>query len=127
MIESHPVGADTGPYFFIHNRGDVTKIKQLSVFLGAVLLAGCATPHVVDEQQVADDKMTCSELDQAIAEARDFEEKARDEKGVTGTNVVAGIFFPLAIVGTYSNANEAIEAAEDRQEHLQDMKKEKGC
>ena len=103
------------------------KIKQLSIFLGAVLLAGCATPHVVDEQQVADDNLTCSELDQAITEAKDFEQKARDEKGVTGTNVMAGILFWPAIIGTYSNANEAIEAAEDRQEHLQDMKEEKGC
>ncbi len=32
-----------------------------------------------------------------------------------------------AIIGTYSNANKAINAAQDRQEHLLKIYRDKGC
>ena len=103
------------------------KIKNIAIISSVALLASCATPHVVDERQVADDKLTCAQLGQAIAEAKDFEKQARSEKGVTGTNVVAGLLFWPAIIGTYSNANEAIEAAQERQEHLEKLREKKNC
>ncbi len=63
-----------------------------------------------------------------IDEAKRFEKQARDEKSITGTNIVAGflLFWP-AMIGTYSNANEAIDAAQDRQEHLLRIYQDKGC
>ena len=47
-----------------------------------------------------------------MAEAERFKVDAQKEKGMTGTNVAAVIFFWPAMIGTYSNANEAISAAE---------------
>ncbi len=106
----------------------MTKIKPfLAAAFAAAMLAGCATPHVVDERQTADADLSCDALADEIVDAERFEQQAREEKGVTGTNVVAGLLFWPAIVGTYSNANEAIEAANERQRHLHELRKEKGC
>lgn len=103
------------------------KKKLVIVALAAVLSGACATPHVVEERKLTDADLSCNGLADAIAEAERFKEKARDEKGFTGTNVVAGLLFWPAIIGTYANANEAIEAANDRKQHLQRLRDKKGC
>lgn len=103
-------------------------MKKSALILPILLfLSGCATPHVVTEEKVSDSSLSCEQLMAEIEEAEEFEEKARDEKGVTGTNVAAAILFWPAIAGTYMNANEAIEAAQKRQEHLNDLHRSKGC
>lgn len=102
----------------------IKAILSLSI---AAAVAGCATPHVVDTASVSDKDLSCNSLIAEINEAKSFEKEARDEKGVTGTNVVAGLLFWPAIIGTYSNANDAIEAAQERQRHLQQIFNEKGC
>ena len=101
--------------------------QRIVFFIAIAFWAGCASPHVVDEKKLSDKDLSCNSLIQEIAEAKRFEKEARDEKGVTGTNVVAAVFFWPAIVGTYSNANDAIEAAKERQHHLEALYKEKGC
>jgi len=94
----------------------------LSLALGA-----CATPTVVESRQVGDRNMSCAELESAIAETNRFEQEARDERGVTGTNVAAVVLFWPALVGTYMNTEDAIDAAEDRRRHLMDIAEEKNC
>ena len=49
------------------------------------------------------------------------------EKGVTGTNVAAAIFFWPAMFVTYGNANDAIDAAKDRKDYLIRLADKKGC
>ena len=49
------------------------------------------------------------------------------EKGVTGTNVAAALFFLPAMLVTYDNANDAIEAAKERKKYLYDLAEDKGC
>mgnify|MGYP006295393111 CR=1 FL=1 len=100
---------------------------KLGVVPGILMLTACATPEVVDEQQVTDQQLSCDELEAEMEEAQRFEEAARDERGLTGTNAAAAIFFPPALLGTYANTEEAIEAAEDRQEHLMTIHDEKNC
>jgi hypothetical protein len=91
------------------------------------MLGGCATPEVVQSKQARDSDMTCPQLKSAYAEAMDFENKARKERGVTGTNVAAAIFFWPAMIGTYKNTEEAIEAAKARQMHLEKVAAGKNC
>ncbi len=62
-----------------------------------------------------------------MKEAEEFRLKAEREKGVTGKNVAAAVFFWPAMLGTYANAEEAIKAAEDRKRHLMDIYRDKGC
>ena len=91
------------------------------------LLSACASPEVVSERQVGDSSLTCSEIKSEIREAEKFEDRARSEKGVTGTNVAAALFFWPAMLVTYSNAEEAIEAAEDRADFLMKLADSKKC
>lgn len=103
-------------------------MKVLAGFgVAVVCLSGCATPHVVDEKKLSDTDLRCNSLILEIAEAKRFEREAREAKGVTGTNVAAAILFWPALLGTYSNADDAIEAAQNRQRHLEALHKEKKC
>lgn len=71
--------------------------------------------------------MSCDQLKAAYQEALDFETKARKERGLTGTNIAAAVFFWPAMIGTYKNSEEAIDAAKDRQKHLERIGAEKNC
>ena len=91
------------------------------------LLSACASPTVVDAKQSNDRMMSCDALKSAYTEAKDFETKARKERGVTGTNIAAAIFFWPAMIGTYKNTEEAIDAAKERQKHLETIAAETKC
>ena len=67
------------------------------------------------------------ELVQATKEAQKFEADARDGRTLTGTNVAAALFWWPGLVATYVNTDDAIDAAVDRQTHLAEIYKDKGC
>ena len=103
-------------------------LKKLSfAAAGIALLAGCATPHVVQPVKLTDSALTCSQLTTEMAEADRFRADAQKEKGMTGTNVAAVIFFWPAMIGTYSNANDAISAADLRKSNLMGIYNQKKC
>jgi hypothetical protein len=93
----------------------------------AAFLVGCASPTVVQEKQVGDRNLNCPQLTAAIEEAKDFEGKARGERKATGTNVAAAIFFWPGLIATYSNTEDAINAAKERQNHLTKIYQDKNC
>lgn len=104
------------------------KLKFVGVFAAAaLLLQACATPHVVQTKQVNDYQLSCSQLKAQIAEAEEFEQKARAERKVTGKNVAAAVFFWPALIGTYANTEEAINAAKERQTILTEIYQKKNC
>ena len=102
-------------------------LKTVTATVLVCFLSACASPTVVQSKQSRDSEMSCDQLKTANAEAQDFESKARKERGVTGTNVAAAILFWPAMIGTYKNTEEAIEAAKDRQKHLEKIADEKKC
>ncbi len=104
----------------------MNKIIILSISVN-IFLAGCATPYVVQEKQVEDQKLSCEGIEEQIEEADNFEKKARKEKGATGTNIAAAIFFWPGMLATYSNVNDAIDAADDRKKHLHKLYTENSC
>lgn len=107
-------------------------MTRATTTMGAVLAFGflvsaCATPDVVSIQKIGDEDLSCGQIKEQFSEAQNFEKEAREEKGATGTNVAAAIFFWPALFATYSNIEEAVEAARDRQEHLKKIAAKKGC
>jgi len=98
-----------------------------SIIAAVTLLAGCATPHVVQPVKVSDSALTCAQLTTEMSDADRFRTDAQKEKGMTGTNVAAVIFFWPAMIGTYSNANEAIAAADTRKLNLMGLYNQKKC
>ena len=109
-----------------------TDVMRMATITSAVMALGllvsaCATPDVVSIHKIGDEDLSCEQLREQFAEAQDFERKAHEEKGATGTNVAAAIFFWPALFATYSNIDEAVEAARDRQEQLKKIAEEKDC
>lgn len=103
------------------------KYAIVTSILTVALLVGCATPTVVQTRKASDGDLSCAQLKDQITEAEDFEAKARKERGMTGTNVAAAVLFWPALLGTYKNTEDAIEAAKERQKNLFAIAKGKSC
>ena len=101
--------------------------NNMAMVFSLLLISACANPEIVSERQTGDTALSCSGLTSEIKEAEKFKEDARDEKGMTSTNVAAGLFFWPALFVSYNNIEEAVDAAEDRIENLMDIGKDKGC
>ena len=103
------------------------SIATLATLTLAAALAGCATPTVVDVRQPGDDKLSCDQIKDQFAAATKYEKDARAERGVTGTNAAAAVFFLPGLLATYMNTEDAIKAARDRQELLARLAAAKNC
>jgi hypothetical protein len=103
------------------------NLHKLVPLILATSILGCASPQVVQVKQLGDSSMTCAQLKAAYDEAGDFEEKARRERKVTGTNVAAAVLFWPALLATYVNTDDAIVAAKDRQKQITKISEEKNC
>ena len=93
----------------------------------ALAVTACATPTVVDEVQIYDNSLNCQQIYSEYQLAQKYEQDARDERGVTGTNVLSVILWWPGLIATYLNTEDAIEAAQDRQEHLIRLGQMRGC
>jgi hypothetical protein len=110
--------------------GAVMKTVMLGCALAigvAVGLSACATPEVVQVDQVGDENLDCQQLKAAIDDANRFEREARHDRGVTGTNVAAAVFFWPALIGTYMNTDDALNAARSRQARLTAIYRDRKC
>ena len=95
---------------------------KILMLLGTLLLVGaCATPTVVDVVMPGDYELSCGQLKNAFAETERFKREAESKKGFTGGNTARALLFWPAIVGTHMNSNEAIQAANSRGVHLQNI------
>lgn len=102
-------------------------MKNLLMIILVAFLVGCASPPVVATKQIGDSSLNCTDLKKAYQEATEFEESARRERRVTGTNIAAAVFFWPALIATYSNTEDAINAARDRQKNLTKIADDKKC
>lgn len=104
-------------------------MKKALILVGivALLIQGCATPHVVQTKKVSDVNLSCQQILSEIAEAEKFEQEARAERKATGKNVAAALLFWPALIGTYSNTEEAINAAKERRTNLTNLYGQKKC
>tara|TARA_B100000497_G_C7331566_1_gene219417 strand:+ start:109 stop:426 length:318 start_codon:yes stop_codon:yes gene_type:complete len=104
-------------------------MKKIPIYIIMLLfIASCATPTVVQVVAPTDSKLTCNQIDTEIAMANKYAADAKKEKNIgTGTNVAALLFWLPGLVATNMNANEAIEAANQRALHLQNLKTQKNC
>jgi hypothetical protein len=91
------------------------------------LVGGCSTPKVIETTRLSDRDLSCESLKDEYRYAEQAKKDAEDVKGVNGTNTAAAIFFPVGIIATYSNANEAIAAADTRMMRLTDLMDKKNC
>lgn len=102
-------------------------MNKLYTLLFIALLSGCCCPDMVETKKLGDEKMSCQEL---IVEMKEIERARKElagEKGVTGKNVAAVLFFWPALIATHSNVNDAVQALDHRKNHLMEIYNKKGC
>jgi hypothetical protein len=92
-----------------------------------LLLGACANPNILTKRQSGDSAMSCDELGAAIGEAEELKKEARQEKGITGTNVAAGLLFWPALLISYNNIGQAVDATNARISHLLEIGAKKHC
>ena len=102
-------------------------MKKIIALLFVTALAGCATPTVVETRKAGDSLLSCEQIKNEINEAERFEREARKERTVTGTNIAAAILFWPALLGTYSNTEQAINAARERKENMNKLAEKNDC
>jgi hypothetical protein len=102
-------------------------MNKVITLLLVTALAGCASPTVVETRKAGDSSLSCEQIKTEISEAERFEREARKERTVTGKNVAAAILFWPALLGTYSNTEQAINAARERKENLIKMAEKTNC
>ena len=107
--------------------GRRSRATQLWAAAGLLLLSGCASSVSVEKVQAGDGAKSCEQLASAIQEAERFRKEAENKKGVTGTNTAAALLFWPGLLVTYSDANAAIKAADQRKEYLTELRVKKGC
>lgn len=107
--------------------GRGSPATRLWAAAGLLLLSACASSVSVEKVQAGDGAKSCGQLASAIQEAERFRKEAEGKKGVTGTNTAAALLFWPGLLVTYSDANAAIKAADQRKEYLTDLRVKKGC
>ena len=76
---------------------------------------------------MSDASLSCNQITSEMADADRSKNDVQKEKGVMGINAAALVLFWPAMIGTYSNANEAIAAADARKVNLMGLYKQKKC
>ena len=105
-----------------------TNIKVIALIACMCFgMVGCATPHVVDTRQLGDKNLSCSNIKDQIDEADRFEYEARSERKITVKNVAAAVLFWPALLGTYVNTEDAIDAAKERKHYLRNLYEKNSC
>ena len=99
----------------------------IAAALSATLVSGCVAPDVVTANKVTDESMTCNDIKNQLVQLQQIRAEAKRGKTVSGANVAAALFFWPAIIGNYANANEALEAANKREQVLVSLAKQKRC
>ncbi len=102
-------------------------MKALSSLLVFLLVLSCASPKVVEIKSPLDEKKTCDELENSVAEAQKFKRDALYEKNNTGGNMARMMLFWPAMATSFHNSDKAIRAANDRTYHLLKIMKKKNC
>lgn len=104
------------------------KMKNyLFLAISSLFLTSCAMPDVVQTKQLSDGDLGCGQLAAEIAKCESATKEIQGEKGFTGKNTAAVLFFWPALIATHCNVNEAVTALNQRQAHLMDLYKEKKC
>ena len=102
-------------------------MKKVCLLFTILTLSACAKPHVVDIVVEGDEDLNCKQLEIEIAKLDKFIDEAESEKGATWGNAGRLLVFPIGILATYDNANEAINAAKQREVYLRGIMGRKKC
>src|SRR5436190_6755983 len=102
-------------------------MRTIAAASAVLVLTACATPTVIQPVKPGDSGLTCPQLQNEYSDAQRVRDEADREKGMTGGNVARALLFWPAILGSFSNANEAISSGDSRKVHLANLMKQRNC
>ena len=103
------------------------KNFTIALLAGTVLLAGCSHTTKVATTKPTDNQLSCAEINSEFAELDTVLREAKKNKGASGANIAAAVFFWPAAVGNYVDAKDAEELVTERQNNLTALSVKKGC
>mgnify|MGYP002060267195 CR=1 FL=1 len=103
------------------------KIYYFIVISISFTLLSCAKPEVVEVILPSDNNLNCEELNEELAQAIKLKQDAEYAKEGTGGNIARVILFWPAWAKSLSNADKAVQAANDRRFHLEKLMRKKKC
>lgn len=103
------------------------KNFTIALLAGTVLLAGCSHTKKVATTKPTDSQLTCEEINTEFAELDTVMAQAKKNKGASGANIAAVVFFWPAAVGNYVDAKDAEGLVKERQNNLTALSVKKGC
>lgn len=104
------------------------KKSLKTVVLGltlVTLLAGCSTSPKIQPVCIGDNQLTKEQLVAEIQKLDNSQQQVDKNKGVTGTNVAAALFWLPGLAYTYYDAGEANRLIEQRRAHLTSLYNQK--
>ncbi len=104
----------------------IIKIPGM-LLVAALSLSACVSPEVVTKTSVDDNSLTCEQIAIQMQQLEEIRAEAEKGKTASGKNVAAAILFWPAIIGNYQNAEQALEAANERHEVLVNLVAKKRC
>ncbi|MDB5498764.1 MAG: hypothetical protein JWP28_2795 [Phenylobacterium sp.] len=106
----------------------VSKATRLCVVASIAMAAsGCATNEKIATSQLGDEKLSCQDIKSQDRKLDGVLEEAQHNKGVSGANVAAVLFFWPAAVGNYMDADKAEQLVNKRKAVLADLYKNQRC
>ncbi|MEP1520988.1 MULTISPECIES: hypothetical protein [Rhodobacterales] len=103
------------------------KKMSFAAVATAMVLSACVSPEVVQTTSVNDESLTCEQIKVQLTQLEEIRTEAAKGKTASGKNVAAAILFWPAVIGNYSNAQQALEAANKRNEVLVALANKKRC
>jgi len=95
--------------------------------IAAIGLSACSHTEKVATVKPTDSKMSCADINKEFTDLEKVMKQAKKNKGASGTNIAAAVFFWPAAVGNYLDAENAEELVQERQENLVALSQQKGC
>lgn len=99
----------------------------IALTVSAFLASACSSTTKVATVKPTDAKMTCAEITQEFADLDTVMREAKKNKGASGANIAAAVFFWPAAVGNYVDAKDSEELVAERRANLTKMAEKKGC
>lgn len=103
------------------------KLLTITALSALIFSSACSTTQKVATKKPSDAKMSCAEIQQEFDDLEKVMKEAKKNKGATGKNVAAAVFFWPAAVGNYLDAENAEELVVERRENLVALSEKKGC
>lgn len=127
IFNTENIDQTTGASNYLDKMKMKNYMNRTAIIAASTFLAACASPAVIDARKVSDKGMSCEKIVQELDEADRFEKDARKERTVTGTNILAAVFFWPALIVTYSNTEDAINGAKERKAYLLKLSDKQNC